>query len=492
MTTTPPTVLAADLGGSSIKAALVARTGEIVAQAALPAPTPDAGELIAPSDWWRTFREAALILKREDAAAFARVAAIAVTGVTRTPVVLDANGDALIGAMSARDARAQEIAHRTAVDPQLCPEALHYDAFHPAARLKWISKHAPHVIARAAAVVDPKDFVTAQLTGRVASDRIALARLIAAADSTCGRSLLAYLGLAEKLAPQLVAPGHVMAAVRDDLGEPFDALAGRPVVMASHDTWCGVLGLGALTPGRAYNVSGTTETFGVLSAHSAQAPGLMDVQWGDDLHQLGGPGQNGADTLAWLGGLFGADAQSAIAQALARPRHPTPLIFLPFLSGERVPFWDANLRAAFLGLSREHAPGDLAWALLEGIAFLNAIVLRRAEAAAGIMVDEVRFGGGGARIAAWAQIKADILARPIVTVATEEPGVLGAALTAFVGLGTFATFSEAQQLLVRTAQRFSPRPEQRDFYAALGLLFDAAHDAVQPISQRLVKLSLPQ
>ena len=489
---TTPTVLVADLGGSSVKAALVSRTGDVLAQTARPAPTPDARDLIAPTDWWQTFREAALILKRENASTFATVAAIAVTGVTRTPVMLDAKGDPLIGAMSARDARAQDIAERTKIDPQTCPEAAHYDAFHPAARLKWISEDSPEVIASAAAIVDPKDFITAQLTGRVASDRIALARLIAAADSSSGPSLLSRLGLPEHFVPELLAPGRVIAPVRRGADDPFDVLAGRPVVMASHDTWCGVLGLGALTAGRAYNVSGTTETFGVLSARAAQAEGLLAVQWAENLHQLGGPGQNGAETVTWLGDLLGADAPSEIARALALPRHPAPLIFLPYLSGERVPFWDADLRAAFLGLSRAHHRGDLAWALLEGIAFLNAIVLRRAEAAAGLTVDEVRFGGGGARIAAWPQIKADILARPVVTVTTEEPGVFGAALTAFVGLGTFATFSEAQQLMVRAAQRFMPRPEQRDFYRALGLLFEAAHDAVQPISQRLVKLSLPQ
>ena len=145
------------------------------------------------------------------------------------------------------------------------------------------------------------------------------------------------------------------------------------------------------------------------------ADGLMAVQWGDDLHQLGGPGQNGADVLTWLGTLIGADRQSEIAgkvaRALAQPRHATPLIFLPYLAGERVPFWDADLRAAFLGLSREHGRGDLVWAALEGVAFLNRIVLGRAESAAGIAVDEVRLGGGAARIATWAQIKADVLDR---------------------------------------------------------------------------------
>jgi len=488
-------VLAADLGGTSVKAALVTSEGNILAQTAVAAPEPGVSGLILPPEWWSRFREAAAALRRDDEAAFQAVDAIAVTGVTRTPIVLDALGNSLTGAITARDTRAQEIAARTAIDPESCPEAAHYDAFHPAARLKWISRQTPQAIVHASAVVDPKDFIASRLTGRIASDPVSQARLVAAASSIDGPSLLSRLDLPENLVPDLLPPGGVIDRVRAELSEPFNALAGKPVVMAAHDTWCGVLGLGALVPGRAYNVSGTTETFGVLTTQAFKADGLMAVQWGDDLHQLGGPGQNGADVLTWLGTLIGADEQSEIAgkvaRALAQPRHATPLVFLPYLSGERVPFWDPDLRAAFLGLSREHHRGDLVWAALEGVAFLNRIVLSRAENAAGIAVDEVRLGGGAARIGAWAQIKADVLDRPISTVTAEEPGVLGAAIAGFVGLRTHETFGKAQQLLVRVARRFEPRPHTRDFYDALSLLFAQAHEAAQPISHGLTNLSVP-
>ncbi len=197
------------------------------------------------------------------------------------------------------------------------------------------------------------------LTGRIASDAISLARQIAAADTTHGPSLLERLGLPQAIVPDLIAPTGRIGAVRADLPAPLDQLAGRPVVMTAHDTWSGVVGLGALVAGRAYNVSGTTETFGVMGTQPVTADGLMDVQWGA-LHQIGGPGQNGADVLAWLGAILGArdasETSARIEQALSQPRHPAPLLFLPFLAGERVPFWDADLRAAFLGLSREHGP----------------------------------------------------------------------------------------------------------------------------------------
>jgi xylulokinase len=489
------TVLAADLGGTTTKAALVSSDGELLAEASVPAPAPGISGLILPLDWWNGFRAAAAMLKAENQAAFLAIEAIAVTGVTRTPVVLDSLGNSLAGAIAARDTRAQEIAARSSIDPDFCPEAAHYDAFHPAARLKWIGQNIPRALVHAAAVVDPKDFIGSQLTGRVASDPIAMARLAAAASTTDGPSLLSRLDLPEDLVPDLLPPASVIDRVRTSLAEPFDKLAGKPVVMASHDTWAGVVGLGALTAGRAYNVSGTTETFGVMTTRAVQATGLMDVQWDEGLHQIGGPGQNGADVLTWLGTLIGADAPEEIApriaRALTKPRYARPLLFLPYLAGERVPFWDADLRGAFLGLSREHGPGDLVWAVLEGIAFLNRIVLGRAEAAAGLTIDEVRLGGGAARIATWAQIKADVLERPVTTVATTEPGVLGAAITAFVGLKTFDTLADAQQLLVRVARRFDPRPQRRDFYRALGLLFGQAHDAVRPLSHQLTRLTVP-
>src|ERR1700755_1895990 len=96
-------VLAADLGGTTTKAALVADDGGIIAESSVPAPQPDTSGLIQPSDWWNGFCDAAAALKAEKAFEFAAVAAIAVTGVTRTPVVLDEHGNALTGAITARD-----------------------------------------------------------------------------------------------------------------------------------------------------------------------------------------------------------------------------------------------------------------------------------------------------------------------------------------------------------------------------------------------------
>ena len=150
-------VLAADLGGTSLKAALVTQEGHMVALANIPAPMPGVSGLILPPEWWRCLREAATSLRRDNESAFLGAEAIAITGVTRTPVVVDELGNSLTGAIPARDTRAQDIAARHTIDPEFCAEAAHYDAFHPAARLKWISQQNPKALVFATAVVDPKD-----------------------------------------------------------------------------------------------------------------------------------------------------------------------------------------------------------------------------------------------------------------------------------------------------------------------------------------------
>ena len=209
-------------------------------------------------------------LQARQRAAFLATEAIAITGVTRTPVVLDELGNSLTGAIPARDTRAQEIAARNAIDPEFCAEAAHYDAFHPAARLKWISQQNPKAIVHRGRGGRSEGLHrrAAHRAHRERSDREA--RLAAAASSLDGPSLLSRLDLPEDLVPDLLPPGSVIDRVRTSLPEPFNALAGRPVVMASHDTWSGVVGMGALVAGRAYNVSGTTETFGVMTPQAGR------------------------------------------------------------------------------------------------------------------------------------------------------------------------------------------------------------------------------
>ena len=443
-------IFAIDLGASGLRAGLVDPAGVLRHVASVPHVTGDEADA---ERWWSALQSVARAAAGRAGPDWGRVAAVCVTGFTRTQVLLDAAGRAVRPAITFRDTRAAEIAAQNGLDP-----------FHPAARLLWLARHEPQAIAAAVAVVDPKDFLTARLTGRRCTDTICGARLQGRSPPT-------------ETLPPLATVGPVLPALPGALA----ALAGLPVIMVGHDTWSSVLGLGAMRPGGAYSLSGSTDVLGVLSETPCTAPGLLTDRWGDLWH-LGGPSNAGGDSLAWLLGLLapGEPVGVALDRLLRLPRQARPVLFLPYLNGERTPYWDADLRAGFVGLHRTHGPADLVWAVLEGVACLNRTVLDRAEAACG-PIAELRFGGGGAASPQWRQAKSDVLGRPVVGAAELECGLLGAAIAGWTAIGRFPGLLAAQDAMVRLASRHEPERDTTDLLRR----FRAAEQALAPISREL-------
>ena len=64
-------------------------------------------------------------------------------------------------------------------------------------------------------------------------------------------------------------------------------------------------------------------------------------------------------------------------------------MFLPQLQGERAPIWDADLRAAFLGVNRATGQGDFARAVYEGVAMAARMGLETLQASAGVKSDVI-------------------------------------------------------------------------------------------------------
>lgn len=487
------TVLACDLGSTSFRAALVSDDGTTRAQHTIGMATraDSSGRAeVDPAIWWDALRDSVEALAIAEPADFATISAIAISGITRSQVLVDAAGQPVAPAILWNDTRAGEaLAALDARCPPDHPETTGLNPFHPLARLFWLKIAYPDRLARARHVLDPKDYLNLRLTGIAASDPVSLARLLAtAAPAPSGATLFDATGLPPALLPAMQEPVSALGRVIDGLDGALSRLTGVPVITMANDTWASVVGLGAMRPGFGYNLSGTTEVLGLVSADPATAEGLLTVDWREGLTQLGGPSQSGGDTLAWLLSLLGAADQNAaetLNALLAAPRDADPVIFLPYLQGERVPYWDTALRGALVGLNRRHRAVDLAYAVMEGVGFLNRIVLERAEAATGFPVSQIRFGGGGAANPRWSQIKADILGRPIAVVEHGEVGLLGAAIAAFTAIGRFDSLAEAQERLVRVRRVYAPEARRHAEYDRLFALFRDTEAALAPISRRL-------
>ena len=97
----------------------------------------------------------------------------------------------------------------------------------------------------------------------------------------------------------------------------------------------------------------------------------------------------------------------------------------------------------------------------------------------------MRVSGGGARSPFWRQLLADILAKPVVTLETQEGSAYGAALLALVGTGEYASAPEVCRAVIRETATVEPRPKEADFYRNAHAIYRDLYPALKPIFSRM-------
>ena len=366
--------------------------------------------------------------------------AIAITGATRTHVLTGHDGQALSAVVKLDDARGAEFEERLR---QAYGDDGHLGmgAFQPLARLLDCQARQPALYAQVAWQLELKDWLNLQLTGIAATDPVCRARMLPSGANLA--AIATRLGLRPSLLPDVVPAASVLGRVSSQGDRRLARLQGVPVVQCGFDAWCASFGMGCVADQQTYNVTGTTEVFGSFRKDIRQVPGVSCLQWMPDLYHLGGPCQTGLATLAWFGRTFLNDDNPASVMdcaALAKPDLP---LCLPFVSGERMPFWKPDLAAQFLEVRSQHGLPELARALLDGLlVFQRYLLSLLSPTAAGL-----HLSGGGASMDGWAQLKADAFALPVITSTVAEPGLLGAAICALTALKVYPEMGMAQAAL---------------------------------------------
>jgi xylulokinase len=133
------------------------------------------------------------------------------------------------------------------------------------------------------------------------------------------------------------------------------------------------------------------------------------------------------DCLNWLAEITGQTVAALMHDFEISETGPSPVLFHPYLSGERTPHNDAGARGAFFGLSRAHDRREMTRAVVEGVAFALADAVD-VLAGASARPSSLLATGGGARSRQWLQIIAAVTQCPITVPAGSDYGAaLGAA-----------------------------------------------------------------
>ena len=481
--------LGIDLGTSELKLLLLADTGAIVAQAGarLTVQRPAAGwSEQDPHAWWAAAGQAMAQLRTLAPQAWAQVRAIGLSGQMHGAVLLDRQGEVLRPAILWNDGRsAHECAALMSALPALPQIAgnLAMPGF-TAPKLAWVRSHEPALFARIDKVLLPKDYLRYRLCGVMVSDMSDAAGTLwlDVAQRQWSDELLALTGLTRSQMPSLVEGSEVSGRLAPDVAAAWGLSPEVIVAGGGGDNAASAIGIGAVRPGEGFISLGTSGVIFVVNDRFRPNPAsavhafchAVPNRW----HQMSVM-LSAAACLSWVTRLVGAESEAALvartetldpAAQLAAP------LFLPYLSGERTPHNDTRARGVFFGLDHDTDARALCYAVLEGVAFgmrdgLDAL------RAAGTQPGTLALVGGGARSSFWAQLHADVLRLPIVTLEGGEAGAaLGAARLAWLADGGDEA-RVCEQPAVR--QRFTPDTPRAHALAERHARFQALYAATR-------------
>jgi gluconokinase len=216
---------------------------------------------------------------------------------------------------------------------------------------------------------------------------------------------------------------------------------------------------------------------------------------------IGGAVNNGGSVIRWAGQSFaaglarpsaeGEDADerdaALLTEAASAPPGSAGLLCLPYLLGERAPWWRSGMRGAYIGLRREHGRPHLVRAAVEGVCQQLALV-RDSFAAENLPVTEVRATGGAVASDLWVGVLAAALDLPVAIADTPEGTGLGACLLGWHALGGLPDLDQAAAL-IDIAEPTVPDPENAALYARLRPLIEQSALAVADVVAELDKLA---
>lgn len=386
-----------------------------------------------------------------------KVVTVGLSGQMHGAVVADRSSTPLRPAVLWSDQRSEPLLDglRTALDASFAGDA-HAHLANPVVAgmagptMAALRQQEPDLMAKVAAVLQPKDWVRWQLTGDLATDPSdASATLLwDIAEDRWSPEATEVFGVDPAWLPPVKNSAAVAGHIESEAAARLGLTAGTPVATGAADTAAALLGAGVapgetqvstgtggqiaqLTTGRKIDGTGRTHLFRSASRSERDKP-----QW----YAMAAM-QNVGIAIDWARSLLAVDSEeldsimtAEVSGESSEQPAPTPVVFYPYLTGERTPHLNANLTGGFSGLRPSSTRAELIRAVFTGVAAAMGDG-RLALSSAGYTLERALLAGGGSLRPWWRQLLADKLQMTLVPHDVPDASVRGAGLLGWAAIG---------------------------------------------------------
>lgn len=418
------------------------------------------------------------------------IAGMCFSSVFHSFIPVDEQGTALSPMIIWADSRSQGYSEKLKVE---CDAAKTYTRtgcpVHPMyypAKILWFRYERPQIFSRIAKFISIKEYIVYRLTGKFIIDRSIASGtgLYNLHNLEWDQELLQMLGITEHHLSHVLPTTHVERLLQSEAAAAMGISIATPLVLGAGDGVLANIGSGAVNPGQVTASIGTSGAVRMISdlprvdKHGRTwCYNLTDQYW-----VLGGAINNGGIAFRWARDKFasteqhvadklGLDAYELLSRyAEKKPAGSDGLIMLPFFSGERAPYWNADARGVLFGLNLNHGKRHLIRATLEGIVYRMYSIFSALKEVAG-EVSEVRVSGSFVRSDLWVQIMADVFGTVITVPDQAEGSAFGAAVFGLFALGILNDFKDVTQFITIKKQYY-PIEENHLRYKQLYAIYE--------------------
>ncbi len=491
-------ILAHDIGTTGDKACAFNAEGECVASAYAAYATnyaPGGRAEQEPEDWWQAVIRATREITREIDAE--DIACVSFSGQMMGLICLDAEGRVLRPSMIHSDSRATlENAdfHEKMSEWDLYRVTGHVPSAHfPLQKLRWLKAHEPDIYQKTACVLQAKDYIIYRFTGVLGSELTdaAATNLLDIEKRAWSEKIIGLAELDGEKLPALRKSADIVGEVHAEAARETGLLPGTPVAAGSADGTCASVGCGVVRPGAVYNYIGSSSWICGLSEKPIFSPEYYvesSLHPVDEYYHCGGTMNAAGACYAWAAeALYGGRDDDRILYDISQTSPGAGnMLFLPYLRGERVPWWNPEARGSFIGLRGETSRGDMMRAVLEGVAMNLKFPLDTLREH--FPVTDITLLGGGANNPAWNHIMADIYGATLYIMRDSELATSrGAAIVGGVGIGMFKDYGAARDMFA-VSRTVRPSAENAAYYAKLFELFRAGYAGTRETMEGLARL----
>ena len=439
--------LSIDLGTTGLKTAIITEKGIVLGSEYFEYPIITKKHGLAEQNadfWWEGFVKGCKGLKENKSVEFNKIKAIGICGQMHTHVYLDKNSKILRLAITWMDQRSINIVDRINSNENTKNTVFNNTqniatATYTASQVKWIMENEKELWNKVSHVLIAKDYLKYQLTGKMVTDYSDASGtlLFNVAEKKWSDEMFNFFNIPRSLFPDVSASDTIIGYVSKEASLLTGLTEGIPVVNGSSDNSAAALGAGMIKSGQVTLIIGTAGVITVCSDKPLIDKEHKTLCWNyclEDKWATLAVTQTAGESLNWFKEAFdsGVEEKQRSSDIFMQydksvegiPDGSNGLLFLPYLNGERTPYWDSHARGVFYGINLFSKKPHFIRAVMEGVAFSFRNCMETIENL-GIDINEIRAVGGGLKSTVWLNILGKILRKHLYTVERTDTGLIG-------------------------------------------------------------------